>query len=306
MNIAFAKEVGLLRYVRRRIIWKCLQRFGLPRDYALPTGLRLPLPAGNYFASDVFVTDGNVDWNAEHILTAYLREHGAGRDFFDVGAHIGYYSLLCSPLVRQAYAFEPDSRNHDALSRTNARTSNIEVIHQAVADHDGTVSFVKADVSSVSHIAEGGEDSEHSVPMVKLDTFAAKRDLNPAAVKVDTEGFDILVLEGALRVAREKRPVFLIEFNLEGNRPNSFERLQAFTESAGMSVWAIVRTALGALSWTFSLRKVQVEELPELCTKMLFLVPREDTWFPAFAQKHPQWSAKELRPGGRTALFSLS
>ncbi|WP_038163092.1 FkbM family methyltransferase [Verrucomicrobium sp. BvORR106] len=301
MNYVFAKEVGPLRYVWRRCLWKLLQTLdGRPSDYPLPTGLRLPFPRGNFFASDVFVTQGSVDWNAEHILARYLMEHPGGRqgDFLDVGSHIGYYALLLAPLVRQVYAFEPDPRNREAMARTAARAANVEVVEKAVADQDGLVGFCEGEASSVSHLADKAEDAQQSVEAVTLDRFVDERQLRPLAVKVDIEGFDILALEGARRTARQHRPVFLVEFNLEDERPNSHERLGTFLDEVGYELLAIVRTEAGPFRCEYEFKKLSASEVAAAHTKMLFLVPAGNRWFAVCMQRRPRWSSLELRPAG--------
>lgn len=299
MNYVFAKEVGPVRYVWRRCLWRLWQSLGgRPTDYLLPTGLRLPFPKGNYFASDVFVTQASVDWHAEHILARYLMDVGGQGEVLDVGSHIGYYALLCAPLVKKVYAFEPDPRNRDAMQRTAARATNLEVVPKAVADVDGQLGFCEGEASSVSHLASQPESSASTVEAVTLDTFVAERGLHPLAVKVDIEGFDILALEGARRCAQQHRPVFLVEYNLEEDRPNTHERLGDFLAEVNYQLIAIVRTEAGPFRCEYELKNVPALELAQHHTKMLFLVPAEDTWFARYRELHPRWSSLELRPQG--------
>lgn len=306
MNYVFAKEVGPVRYVWRRCLWRLLQSLGgRPADYLLPTGLRLPFPKGNYFASDVFVTQASVDWHAEHILARYLMDIGGQGEVLDVGSHIGYYALLCAPLVKKVYAFEPDLRNRDAMQQTAARATNLEVVHKAVADVDGQLGFCEGEASSVSHLASQPESIASTVEAVTLDSFVAERGLHPLAVKVDIEGFDILALEGARKCAQQHRPVFLVEYNLEEDRPNTHERLGAFLAEVNYQLFAIVRTEAGSLRCQYELKIVPALDLAQYHTKMLFLVPTEDTWFARYRELHPRWSSLELRPWGVARVLNV-
>lgn len=303
MNLIFAREVGLPRYFWRRAWWRLLQAAGLPREHALPTGLSLPLPRGNFFASDVYVTDSSVDWLSEHILARHLKEKGAGRDFLDVGAHIGYYSLLYAPLVRRVAAFEPDPRNQAAMAATAAQVKNMAVVVAAVADRPGEVGFCEGEASSVSHLASPTDQKAQTVTAVTLDAFVPENGYDPAAVKVDIEGFDILALEGAVETARQHRPVFLVEYNLEEDRPNAHERLEAWLRAAGYRLYAVVRHEVPPLSCRYEFKGLQALELGGLFTKMLFLVPAEETWFEEFGRRNPAWPARSLRRHGVRAVL---
>ncbi|MEZ0390283.1 MAG: FkbM family methyltransferase, partial [Verrucomicrobium sp.] len=264
----------------------------------LPTGLRLPFPKGNFFASDVFVTQASVDWLAEHILARYLMEKGPVGDFLDVGAHIGYYSLLYAPLVRRVYAFEPDPRNHPAMASTAACTGNLEVVPMAVADRDGKLGFCEGEASSVSHLASEADASNNAVEATTLDSFVSSRGIHPLAVKVDIEGFDILALEGARQTALQDRPVFLVEYNQEEGRPNTFARLGQFLEGVTYQLYAIDRTESGPFKCSYEMKAVPAADLARCHTKMLFLVPAENAWFPKFVRRMPRWTSLDLRPVG--------
>ena len=156
-NLPFAKEVGYGRYFARRLVWKLNARlFRRTLVFALATGRDFPLPPDSFFASDVFVTRGNVDWNSEHLLAKFLAAAEPRGDFLDVGAHIGYYSALMSPVVRRCHAFEPDGRNMEKLRRALSGCENVEIIPKAVADTVGTAFLDASSESSVSHLSASG------------------------------------------------------------------------------------------------------------------------------------------------------
>lgn len=61
---------------------------------------------------------------------------------FDVGAHIGYYTLLSSEIVGstgKVFAFEPDPRNSYYLKKHNCinRADNVTIVNKAVTKNDG-------------------------------------------------------------------------------------------------------------------------------------------------------------------------
>ncbi len=108
----------------------------LKRDSSLklPTGLRIALPRYSGNATEIYVTNANIDWGAEAIFARFA---DPTRDLLDIGAHIGYYAVYLAPLVRRAYAFEPCRDNLQYLRENATRASNIEVVEMAVSSCDG-------------------------------------------------------------------------------------------------------------------------------------------------------------------------
>ena len=137
----------------------------------------------------------------------------SGAVFFDVGAHVGYYSLLASQLVSRegsVVAFEPDGRNLGFLEehlRLND-ASNVTVIGAAVADVPGTARF------AAERSGFGGALSGRGSTIVKTVTIDelvnAGRVPAPNYVKVDVEGAEFRVLCGARKVLRTARPTIFL------------------------------------------------------------------------------------------------
>lgn len=305
MNIEFAKEVGIFNYILRRIAW----RMGLaPRTITLPTGNVFPLPSNKFFASDVYVTQANVDWNSEYILAAYLKTREEKREFLDVGAHLGYYASLVAPLCSQVFAFEPDARNRPFLSETGKHVPNLTIVAKAVSNRNGTSEFSDSDESSVSHIVEptgkGIPSGTTTVETVTIDAFVAEKKIRPVAVKIDIEGFDILALRGAAETARVHQPVFLVEYNLEQDRPNTWEGLDRFVRETGYRIHAVTRAPEGPFGFGYSFRPFTTRELQEHSVKMIFLIPESSrAWFDAFSSETGGWGIEALRPQGVAKLL---
>jgi FkbM family methyltransferase len=178
MNIGMMKMVGVVPYVSRRILWRIRRGLGWRPVVRLANGLQWKLPLHDLFASDVFVTQGNVDLGCEHILLAYLKDCGKEGVAMDVGAHSGYYSLLFSTVVSKVFAFEPDSRNFPVMDEVAEAHPRIVVQREAVGDFDGQVAFSAAEVSDVSHIEPGMADGSGDlsrVPILRLDTFVGEK-----------------------------------------------------------------------------------------------------------------------------------
>lgn len=143
---------------------------------------------------------------------AFERLVKPGSVMFDVGAHVGYYTLLSSKLVGaqgKVVAFEAMPRNARFLRHHVSRNhcSNVEVIEGAVSDGPGVVRFARGTGTGTGRIAESGE---LEVRTMSLDDVAKERGLAPSFIKIDVEGAEERVLDGAARVLKEARPTIFL------------------------------------------------------------------------------------------------
>ena len=156
--------------------------------------------------------------------------------FIDVGAHIGYYTMLVHKVgAEKIIAIEPDPRVFKILNRAIKanKLENIITINRAAYNKSNvTVELhlsTKSGLSSIfssSHLTKtrGGTAS---VKTITLDEVVRKLNLDKIdLVKIDVEGAEVYVLSGAQKVINQFRPLLLVEV-LEANRKNVFEFLMA-------------------------------------------------------------------------------
>lgn len=278
MNLAFAREVGLLKYFSRRLALLFLHqiRNSAPR-LGLPTGLEMTLPCSSFFGRDVYVTNANVDWGSEALFCKHLDLAG---DFVDAGANIGYYSLYAAPVVRRVFSFEPDPRNHPALEANAAVSANITVRKNALSSEAGVVDLDVSGHPTLSKIAqsETGRTARTAVQAITLDDFAKEEpDLRMTGLKIDTEGHELEILRGGRQTILRDQPLILVELmrwpGLGGEE--DFRGLSEFAEAAGYSPFARTPCAPGFLRGTrFQLRRLDsMGTFSSHATKMVFLVP---------------------------------
>jgi len=132
-----------------------------------------------------------------------------GATVLDVGAHVGYYTLLSARLAGpggRVIAFEPNPRNWDFLRRHVAINGldTVEVEQAAASSAAGTARFDFGTGSGTGRLADGGA---LEVRTVRLDDFCRERSLRPTAIKIDVEGAELEVLRGAEEMVRTARPV---------------------------------------------------------------------------------------------------
>jgi FkbM family methyltransferase len=134
----------------------------------------------------------------------------------DVGANCGLYTRELARLSRQVYAFEPSHDMATLLRRTSA--ANVAIHEIALSDRDGDAElFVPQSEDGLVHglaslepqiRTPGKRIVSSQVPMARLDTVV---DENVAFVKIDVEGHELNVLNGATGLVDRCQPVFLVE-----------------------------------------------------------------------------------------------
>lgn len=135
-----------------------------------------------------------------------------GSVFWDVGAHVGLYSLLASKLVGpgMVFAFEPAPRNLSYLRRHLAlnRVENVEVLALAVSDRNGRARFQVEASGFVGHLSD---QAGITVSTATLDHLVDEgRVLPPDCVKMDIEGAELLALRGAAQTFQRFHPVLFL------------------------------------------------------------------------------------------------
>ena len=186
----------------------------------------------------------------EEEVTAWLEGLDLeGRTVLDVGAHVGFYTLLLARRVGpggQLVAFEPQPQLSAAVEHAldaAGAAAWARVLRQAAGDQDGslTLRVSKDSGRTTAGRLPDGEASTIDVPMVRLDTWL-KSGLEPALIKIDIEGAEWLALQGLEKtLAGESAPMLVVEVHppqiedLGGSQRAMLENL----ESLGYRLWRL-------------------------------------------------------------------
>lgn len=160
---------------------------------------------------------------------------------WDIGANVGVFTFSAASVASQGTVVSIDADTWLAgLLRRTSRTKNFEnhdirVLPAAVAQADGVLKFCIARRGrAASHLEDatgertqsGGKRETQYVPALQLNTLL-KTLPEPEFVKVDVEGAEWMVLEGADDLIKHSRPIFYIEVS----PVNSNEVLQVFRDN---------------------------------------------------------------------------
>jgi len=126
----------------------------------------------------------------------------------DVGANIGYYTLLMAKNNAFVYSYEPESNNFDLLEKNvilNNFTPNVKLYNKAVSNFNGHSKLVLSDLSTGQHKLNNNRFGTKSVDIEVTKIELDKIDF----AKIDVEGAELNVLKG-MKILPNK---MLIEFN---------------------------------------------------------------------------------------------
>jgi len=174
-----------------------------------------------------------------------------GKTVFDIGAHIGFSSLVFAKAVGKkgkVYAFEPNRPNAERLKKILSENQElgkrVTLEEIAISDKPGKEEFVFGDqvdegtssgsfISSANTIWEKGIYDEIGfkraiVETASLDSLSNTRNISdaPAVIKIDVEGAEYLVIRGAKKFLKKNRSIILMEIHSIFNMLETTEGLR--------------------------------------------------------------------------------
>ncbi len=176
------------------------------------------LPGGGILHCDMSVPYEAMIWleKEEEEDLAVLRGLLQPADtFVDCGANLGLWTVVAAARVGNTghvYAFEPNPATRCKLTRNvqESRLENVTIVPAAVGDRTSTVLLKCETAHNISRVVTE-EAGAIKVPLVTLDSQLNGRQVHGR--KIDVEGFELQVLQGAPRLLSECRPWLVVEFN---------------------------------------------------------------------------------------------
>lgn len=129
---------------------------------------------------------------------------------FDVGAHMGFFTVKIAGYVKEVIALEPDPYNFRFLL-TNIKhneLSNVKTFNYALGDRDCDVFLKRGYGYGRTRTTES--NTGYKVRMKTLDTLVKELGTTPDVIKVDVEGYEIKVLHGAKYTLTRFKPKLII------------------------------------------------------------------------------------------------
>ena len=191
---------------------------------------RVKIPVPKRLEGHVVWTQGRLltsDPPEKHILKWIAQSLPAGGVFFDVGAHYGWMAMAAARKAGRrgrVVAFEASPPLIEVLryhARVN-RLRQVQVVHAAVSDVSAgsvPIFLLNQGLSCRNSITIGAPDVPYvtpqeklciQVPSISLDDFALSSGLAPDVIKIDVEGAELLVLDGAEDMLDRFRPTLIL------------------------------------------------------------------------------------------------
>ena len=203
------------------IIKKILKNLekSLKTEFSIIQGSKMYLDPGDSLDLSINGVYGELDTK---IIRDNIKE---GDIVIDVGANIGYYTLIFAQLVGasgKVFAFEPEPKNFEILKK-NIEVNNYQNIiaeQKIVSDESGMVKLFIAEKGIVGHRLQQKTDSQKfiEVESIILDNYLKNLNLSEKInfIKIDVEGAEVKVLEGSkIMIEKSDQLKIFTEFNRE-------------------------------------------------------------------------------------------
>ncbi len=154
----------------------------------------------------------------DHAEMSVWRARLGPRDLFvDVGASVGLYTIMAAELGCEVIAIEPLDRSREQLLTNLALNDyRAHVLDMALGAEAGVAAMAGPDASR-AHLSAAGATGAEPVDVTTLDAVLGERRAH--GVKIDVEGAERLVVDGASRALADRRIDLLqLEWNMQSER----------------------------------------------------------------------------------------
>lgn len=192
----------------------------------IPPGCVMRILRGPLFGKKWIKGSGvNGYWLGSYELplqTKFVEAIKRGSVVYDIGAHVGFYTLLASFLSGRdglVYSFEPFPLNANYLRKHTLLNGckNVTVIEAAVGDTEGFSLFKEGESTFTGMLSPSG--GSLSVRIVTLDHLLEEKKIAPPnVIKIDVEGAEFEVLRGAYKILKEFYPTILLAIHGKTSR----------------------------------------------------------------------------------------
>lgn len=207
-----------LRAIGRFVRWQTASRL-------VPGPIQMPFVEGTSLMVRRGMTGATGNWycglHEPDEMSFVLHALRPGELFADIGANVGSYTVLAGGVVgAEVITAEPLPATFERLTaniRVNALEQRVEAHCCGLSDRAGQIEFTEG-LDTMNRVARPDEDlPTRKVPVLTLDALCGER--RPAIIKIDVEGHELPVLDGARQVlASDAVEAVLMETNGSGER----------------------------------------------------------------------------------------
>ncbi|BAZ40625.1 methyltransferase FkbM family protein [Calothrix sp. NIES-4101] len=181
------------------------------------------------------------------------------KNSLDIGANKGVYTYFLSRLSRQVFAYEPNPELAKFL--TQSVSSNVTVQTIALSNSEGQAtlsipivdSFLYDQLGTLSNNIGVSPGKTYTVPLKPLDH---QGHTNVGFIKIDVEGHEEAVIDGAVALLKQQRPTIMVEIEQRHHPDKNIDEIFTKILSLGYEGFFLINGELKTLN-DFSLEKYQ-------------------------------------------------
>jgi FkbM family methyltransferase len=220
----FLRETPYFRGKRRlrNILANKLQDKGYSEIISFDKGQKISLDLDDWIPFNIFLTGIYTQEKTE--LLYFLSSLRKGMTVLDIGANIGYYSLLAAARIAKngkVHSFEPVRETYSRLQQniTLNEFKNMEAHRYIIHDHIGEMDIFVADKSntgssSLSRSMENFSNTVQKVQTITIDSYIKSKQISSVdIVKIDVEGSELFVLKGMKNLLKRDNMKIFLEIN---------------------------------------------------------------------------------------------
>ncbi len=157
----------------------------------------------------------------EGLTRAIIETLPSGGVFIDIGAHVGYYTILASLLMSgegRVVAFEPTPRTRTELSLNTAGLDNVTVVPMAAWDAPARLTLQdfgwrQSSFNSVMAPRVNGNPHHENIDVeaIAVDDWLVVHGIVPSFIKIDAESAEYHVLQGLRHTIEQHHPILSVE-----------------------------------------------------------------------------------------------
>lgn len=205
-------------------------------------------------STDIYLAGGKSHDSEIRLAKFLIKNLNTNDTFIDVGAHYGYFSLLASTLVGvkgKIIAFEAAPATFRILEKNKSKTNNVQTYNFAVSDTNNEVLFFEfpnlyseyntldANQFENQKWFDKSKAKKLKIKAVTLDEFLLQKNYRPKIIKIDVEGAEFKVLNGANKYLQHNSPIIVMEYLSDTRGNKSHIRAERFLKSLGFSACLI-------------------------------------------------------------------
>lgn len=224
-----------------------------------PAGLSITLKTGVSLlwnpedirsSANTLVNHGHHEAEDSPFLLAAAKNKGI---IFDIGANAGYYAIHFARLfneIKEIHAFEPIPETYETLVHNvaiNGLSEKIRTNNLALGNRSGEATFYLPDFSgscaaSLQNLHPEECNQKITTKITTLDQYCESKNLTQIdLIKIDVEGAEYFLLEGALETLKKFKPTLFVEILRKWSRQFGIEPNQTIQQltTLGYHCWTV-------------------------------------------------------------------